>query len=52
VYSQPDDGDRWLWFQDKLRAQHPGQSPVVAAVQLYSDKTLLNMKGLTAHPIR
>ena len=35
--------DLWKWYEDRLRVHHP--SAVIAALQFYSDKTLLNMKG-------
>lgn len=39
-------GDIWVQCQDALP-----EGGVLAAVQLFSDKTLLNFKGLSAHPI-
>ena len=35
----------WEKFEERLKGAYVGLDPVIAALQLYSDKTLLNMKG-------
>ena len=54
VFSTPETGDVWNYAQALLdrRFCSSAVDPVIAALQLYSDKTLLNMKGLQAHPVR
>jgi len=52
VWEDPHHGDAWLNSQELLQVQNPQLDPVVAALQLYSDKTVLTMKGRQAHPIR
>lgn len=47
VFKDPWDSDRFLWHQATLS---DGQK--LLALQLYSDKCLLNSKGRQAHPIR
>ena len=47
VFEEPHEGLAWVQAQQVLDA-----GSVVAAVQLYSDKTQLNMKQLSAHPIK
>ncbi|GAX77802.1 hypothetical protein CEUSTIGMA_g5245.t1 [Chlamydomonas eustigma] len=47
----------WEQIEKRVRRDHPnpvatGRPPMLAALQLYSDKTLLNMKGVNSHPIR
>ncbi len=45
--------DLWLYFQEILRRRRGHENAKVAALQLYSDKTLLTISdGLSAHPIR
>jgi len=41
-------GQLWEWLQRKVRRRDPGG--VLAALQLYSDKTLLNLKGESVFP--
>jgi len=41
-------GQLWEWLQGKVRRRDPGG--VLAALQLYSDKTLLNLKGESVFP--
>ena len=36
-------GTLWEWYQNKIRTKYA--DAVIAALQLYSDKTLLNFKG-------
>ena len=43
----PADSDAWVELQDDL-----GGAGVVAALQLYSDKSLLNMKGTSMYPLK
>ena len=47
VISKPANATRWISHQASI----PGGS-VVAALQFYSDKTLINNKGAAAHPLR
>jgi hypothetical protein len=47
VYNHPHNADAWIHLESNLPADH-----VIAALQVYSDKTLINSKGLSAHPIR
>lgn len=54
-YDTPEHGDAWLRQQEILRSTLPVPDigpPVIAAIQLYSDKTLLNRKGLDCHPVK
>lgn len=51
IYNEPHQCDTWINMQNELRA-HVNANGVIAALQLYSDKTLINRKGLSAHPIR
>ena len=45
--------DLWLYFQELLRSRKGHENAKVAALQLYSDKTLLTISNsLSAHPIR
>jgi len=45
--------DLWLHFQEVLRRREGHENAKVAALQLYSDKTLLTISdNLSAHPIR
>jgi hypothetical protein len=47
---QVHEGDLWASFEELLRKEHP--DAVIAALQLYSDKTQMNWKGpFVAHPI-
>lgn len=53
----PDDSDAWLWHQAHVDAMCEGldrpTQPVVAAIQLWSDKArLTNKANISAHPIR
>ena len=44
--------DLWKWYVDRLCERFgdaAGKSAAVAALQLYSDKTLINMKGEHAY---
>jgi hypothetical protein len=60
-FQHPHEADWWVLAQqhlDELVAQWAGTNslykdvkPCVAACQFYSDKTLLNFKGATAHPV-
>lgn len=59
VYGHPHRGDAWLHIQDlvedhaaQIHSEQVALSAVVAALQLYSDSTLLNVKGKPCHPIR
>lgn len=47
LYNEPHACDAWLYLQSKIP-----ESGIIAALQLYSDKSLVNMKNLSAHPIR
>lgn len=47
VISKPANANRWISHQASI--EHGG---VVAALQFYSDKTLINNKGASAHPLR
>lgn len=47
IYNEPQYCDAWLHLQSLLPAHS-----IIAALQLYSDKSLVNMKNLSAHPIR
>ena len=47
VFEEPHEGLAWVQAQHALDA-----GAVVAAIQLYSDKTQLTMKQLSAHPIK
>lgn len=40
----------WRWHERRIRAYHP--EGVVAALQLYSDKTQVTHKGKNLHPMR
>ena len=51
-FNTPEQCDAWLYQQKALRELLPHHDPVVAAIQLYSDKTLLNRKGLNCHPVK
>eukprot|EP00798_Chlamydomonas_sp_ICE-L_P002933 gene2933-biopygen14867 len=50
-YDDPHTAELWNYFQDRIRQQPGHQSSVVAALQLYSDKTHLNVKGTDCHPV-
>lgn len=55
VFDGPHTADVWIKLQQLLRGRLPAaqqSKAAIAALQLYSDKTLLTMKGLQAHPIR
>lgn len=54
VFAEPHTADLWHNLQRRLECVFSmGQGQlVIAALQLYSDKTLLNMKGQQAHPMR
>lgn len=52
VYDGPETAYLWHYLQQLEQRDHKRVDVVIAAVQLYSDKTLLNMKGLQAHPVR
>lgn len=43
---------KYLTEHQQLRASNPDMPWTVAAVQLYSDKTLTTFKGTSVHPIR
>ena len=47
VINKPANANRWLAHQASIR-----EGGVVAAVQIYSDKTLVNNKHAAAHPVR
>lgn len=49
-FNEPHQCGRWEFLEAELRKEDPDGK--IAALQAYSDKTLLNMKGATAHPIR
>jgi hypothetical protein len=55
-YSEPHHADWWLSLQhvydQYVKDMQPTCTPVLAMVQLYSDKTLLNMKNVQCHPVR
>lgn len=51
IYNAPHQCDTWITLQNELR-EHVNPNGVIAALQLYSDKTLINRKNLSAHPIR
>jgi hypothetical protein len=51
IFNEPHQCDTWLAMQNVLR-QDLDPNGVIAALQLYSDKTLVNRKGLSCHPIR
>ena len=42
-FSDVHTGTLWEWYEKHIRATYP--KAVIAALQLYSDKTLLNFKG-------
>ena len=59
VYEHPWDGDLWIKYQYEARVffeqQYYGLDPgsvAIAAVQMYSDKTSVNHKGGSMHPVR
>ncbi len=54
VYDHPHQCDRWVDMQSDLRRQHPhlNPKPVIAALQCYSDKTVVNFKNASCHPVR
>ena len=52
VITTPDTADVWIKLQAKLRQQPMRNDAFIAAVQLYSDKTLVNHKGMTCHPVK
>jgi hypothetical protein len=47
VYSHPHTADAWLHLQSLIPPH-----AVLAALQMYSDKSLVNDKGLHAHPVK
>ena len=47
LYNEPHNCDAWLQLQSNIP-----ESSFIAALQLYSDKSLVNMKNLSSHPIR
>ncbi len=53
-YSDPQHALWWEKAQAAVAVAFPGGvlPPVVAALQLYSDKTQVNFKGGAAHPVR
>jgi hypothetical protein len=52
VITTPETADTWIQLQDKLRMHSVSREGCVAAVQLYSDKTLVNHKGMSCHPVK
>jgi hypothetical protein len=44
-YNAPHQADLWNHFQDKVRQQEGCSDVVIAALQLYSDKTQVAVKG-------
>jgi len=50
LFNVPHQCDAWLTQQSYVRSTNP--DGVVAAVQLFSDKTLVNRKNLSCHPIK
>ena len=50
VYNEPHQCEAWADMETAIRRRD--RTGVVAALQLYSDKTLVNRKGLSCHPIR
>jgi hypothetical protein len=51
LYNEPHQCDMWITLQNDLR-QYLDPNGVIAALQFYSDKTVVNKKGLSCHPIR
>jgi hypothetical protein len=55
VYSEPHQGELWKWYEDRIRDTtlvRKGASDkegVVGALQLYSDKTMVDNKGDEVH---
>lgn len=52
MVDEPYTADFWRWLQQQLIKKRGRDDFTIAALQLYSDKTLLNFKGVTAHPVR
>ena len=52
VISTPETADTWIMLQQKLRARPGNENACVAALQLHSDKTLVNHKGTSCHPVK
>lgn len=52
VYDGPETAQLWHYVEQREQRRHNRADITLAALQLYSDKTLLNMKGLHAHPVR
>ena len=52
VYNAPHQCNAWIEMQDLVRSRPGLDSAVIAALQLYSDKTLVNRKGLDVHPVK
>lgn len=52
VYNKPEQCDAWIDLQRQLRRTKEFKDAVIAALQLYSDKTLLNRKGLQCHSVK
>ena len=52
VFNAPHECDAWLELQHMLRSRPGNDKAVIAALQLYSDKTLVNRKGLDVHPVK
>ena len=52
VITTPQTADTWIQLQEKLRMHSVSRKGCIAAVQLYSDKTLVNHKGMSCHPVK
>lgn len=52
IITTPQTADTWIQLQAKLRSQAMFKDSSIAAVQLYSDKTLVNHKGMSCHPVK
>ena len=47
VFTHPSNADAWIHLQNKLP-----KHAAIAALQLYSDKSLVNNKGRSVHPVK
>lgn len=50
VYEDPHDSKLWEWHENTIREANSNE--VLGALQLYSDKTQVTMKGHSCYPVR
>lgn len=52
IFNKPEESYAWIEAEIAIRQRPESSDGVVAALQFYSDKSLLNRKGLQTHPIK